>query len=253
VADPTTGDQIVKWALRQLGFGIVKIELTEEHAVDAFDSACRWYIAHKGIKRLIGRNLTPGVSEYALPSDVDQVIEAWFPGDYLDTAMVSAAHGFVDLWGYSTFQNVLGAPSGVRDGIKYGTFSLMQSHNKMAKQTLSAEPAWDYDKPENMLRVSPSLTGSMVIRYASNTLTTDQTGDIATRMSVRDRDLIMRYTVAALKNILGRVRGKYTDWPSAGGSKSMDGDTLLGEAQGEFESLTQTLIGLSDPVPFIIG
>ena len=56
-----------------------------------------------------------------------------------------------------------------------------------------------------------------------------------------------------MKIRLGRVRSKYTEWPSAGGSKSMDGDTLVAEGREDQESLANELISLSDPMPFVVG
>ena len=60
--------------------------------------------------------------------------------------------------------------------------------------------------------------------------------------------------MAKVKERLGRVRSKYSDgMPAAGGSKTLDGDTLIGEAQQEVTTLDEELKGLNEGVPFLIG
>lgn len=68
------------------------------------------------------------------------------------------------------------------------------------------------------------------------------------------RDLILKYALAGVKMRLGRVRAKYTDgMPAAGGTKQLDGETLLGEAQNEMEALDEKLSNLNEGTPFLTG
>jgi hypothetical protein len=183
----------------------------------------------------------------------------WFPGVQLDVIAAINPFAFIDVEMLPVaYQSLTGLPG----GSFYGTLNQMVAHAATARRVIGAEPAWEYDKDINTLHIYPNdhQSGTVIARYASTTLNAvDPTAPATTpindfkKLRWRDRDLILRYARAALKVRLGRVRSKYTEWPSAGGAKSLDGETLLGEGQGEFDTLTTELIGLSDPVPFVVG
>jgi hypothetical protein len=257
--DPLNETDSVEWMKRQLGCGVIVIELSDAMLTDAFCTAIRWYIARKGVKRLAVANLVPGISEYAMPDDTDEVLRVDFPGGQIDAIAAVNPYAFIDVEQLPVaYQSITGVPG----GSFYGTYHQMLSHAETARRIMGSEPAWDYYKDENIIRVAPAngRGGSAVVRYASNKLVTvdpvlpDTTpkNDFA-NLRVRDRDVILRYALAWAKQTLGRIRGKYTEWPGAGGSKSLDGDTLLMEAREDMDALTIELIGLSDPVSFLTG
>lgn len=259
MTDPMTRTEAVNWVKRALGCGAVILEVTEEHADDAFDDAIRWWVSRKGIKRHAVQNITSGESSYVMPDDCDEVLAVWFPGVQLDVIAAINPFAFIDVEMLPVaYQSLTGLPG----GSFYGTLNQMIQHAATARRVIGAEPTWEYDKDINTLHIYPTnhQSGTAIARYASTTLVTEDPVAPATtpvndlrKLRWRDRDLILRYARAALKVRLGRVRSKYTEWPSAGGAKSMDGETLVSEGQGEFDTLTTELIGLSDPVPFVVG
>lgn len=259
MADPMTKAEAISWMKRQLGCGVVVLELTDEHAEDAFDDAIRWYVGRKGIKRHAAASITTGQQEYDMPEDTDEVIWVAFPGVQIDVIAAVNPFAFIDVDQLPVaYQSITGVPG----GSFYGTLHQIIQHAETARRVIGAEPAWDYRKDENKLYIFPKQhqSGTAIVRYASSTLNAvDPTPPATTPINdfktlrVRDRDIILKYARAKLKETLGRIRSKYSEWPSAGGTKSMDGDTLLSESQAEIVDLNTELIGLSDPVPFITG
>jgi hypothetical protein len=257
--DPLNEVDAIEWLKRKLGCGVVVVELTDAMLEDAFCDAVRWYIARKGVKRLAAQNLSPGIVEYLMPDDCDEVLSVDFPGVQIDIIAAVNPFAFIDVDQLPVaYQSITGVPG----GSFYGTFHQILAHAETARRIVGSEPAWDYYKDENVIRIAPTNQrgGSAVVRYASSKLVTEDPVAPATtpkndfsNLRVRDRDLILKYMMAEAKVTLGRIRGKYTEWAAAGGAKGMDGDTLLSEAREDMTTLTEELIGLSDPVPFIVG
>lgn len=254
-----TRAEAIAWAKRRLGGGVVVIELCEEHFEDAFGDAVRWYIGRKGIKRRAVQNLSPGIQEYMMPDDCDEVLEVWFPGVQIDIIAAVNPFAFIDIDQLPVaYQSITGVPG----GSFYGTFHQILAHAETARRVVGSEPAYEYFKDVNVIHIAPrnQRTGMAVVRYVSTRLCADDPTPPDTfplndfrNLRYRHRDLILRYMIAALKERLGRIRGKYTEFPSAGGTKNLDGETLLGEAQNEMEALNTELLELNEGVPFLVG
>jgi hypothetical protein len=257
--DPTTKTDALEWIKRKAGGGVVVLELCDEHFSDAFDDAIRWYIGRKGIKRRAVVNLAPAAQEYSMPEDCDEVLEIWFPGVQIDIIAAVNPYAFIDIDQLPVaYQSITGVPG----GSFYGTFHQILSHAETARRVIGSEPAWEYFKDTNIVHIAPrnQRVGSAIARYASTTLRVEEPVSPATtpindfrKLRFRHRDLILRYAIAQTKDRLGRVRSKYTEFPSAGGTKNLDGDTLLGEAQGEMEKLDAEILELNEGVPFLVG
>ncbi len=148
-------------------------------------------------------------------------------------------------------------------GSFYGTFHQILAHAETARRVVGSEPAWEFFKDTNILQITPrnQRGGTALVRYISTTICTKDPVAPATapvndfkRLRFLHRDMILKYALAGAKMRLGRVRSKYTDgMPSAGGSKNLDGESLLGEAQNEMEALTTKLADLNEGTPFLIG
>jgi len=257
--DPLTKTDALEWVRRAIGGGAVVLELCEEHFCDSFDDAIRWYIGRKGIKRRAVQNLSPGVQEYEMPQDCDEVLEVWFPGVQIDIIAAVNPYAFIDI---DQLPVAYQAITGIPGGSFYGTFNQILAHAETARRVVGSEPAWEYFKDTNIIHIAPrnQRVGMALARYISTTLGVEDPVSPATtpvndfkRLRFRHRDLILRYAVAKAKERLGRVRSKYTEFPSAGGTKNLDGDTLLGEAQGEIEKLDAEIVELNEGVPFLIG
>jgi len=241
------------WLRRKLGCGVTNVEMTPDMFGDSFDDAVRWWVGRRGIKKHAVQNLTPGVQAYTMPSDCDMVLELWFPGVQLDIIAAINPYAFIDV---DQLPVAYSSITGVPGGSFYGTFMQILQHAETARRVVSSEPTWEYRKDENTVWVFPrnQRNGSAIARYVSNDLTSDTCDDeFGSKILVRDRDIILKWALADAKETLGRIRSKYQDWPTAGGTRALDGDTLRSEGNTEKEILNDEVIGLSDPVPFITG
>ena len=257
--DPLTRADAITWLKRHLGGGVVVLELCQDHFQDAFADALRWYIGRHGIKRRAVQNLSPGIQEYLMPDDCDELLEVWFPGVQIDIIAAVNPFAFIDIDQLPVaYQSVTGVPG----GSFYGTFHQILAHAETARRIIGSEPAWEYFKDTNTLHVTPrnQRGGLAIARYASTTLCADDPVAPATapindlrRIRFRHRELILRFALTKIKERLGRVRGKYTEFPSAGGTKSLDGDALLSEAKEEVTTLNAEIMELNEGVPFLVG
>lgn len=257
--DPTTKVDVLEWVARAMGGGVVVLELCTEHFEDAFDDAVRWYIGRKGIKRRAVQSMSPGVQEYSMPEDCDEVLELWFPGVQIDIIAAVNPYAFIDIDQLPVaYQSITGVPG----GSFYGTFHQILAHAETARRVMGSEPAWEYFKDTNQIHIAPrnQRVGVALARYISTTLIAEEPISPATtpindfkRLRFRHRDCILRFTLAKVKERLGRVRGKYTEMPSAGGTKNLDGETLLGESQNEIQALNEEIVNLGEGTPFLIG
>lgn len=262
--DPKTRTEAIEWGPRELGCGVTIIELTIKHVEDAFDDAVRWWVGRRGLKKHAVAQTFQGTQTYTAPDDCDEVLEVWFPGVQFDVIAAIEPYAFIDVDMLpAAYQSLTGIPG----GSFYGTISQIIAHAETARRIISSEPAWRYFKSDlagtpNQIMIFPRnrIGGVMIIRYISDALVSDDPPLPATTpinqfriLRVRDRDIILKYYLATLKQKLGRVRSKYSEWPSAGGSKTLDGDTLLAEAQTELAELKEEIMGLSDGVPFLTG
>lgn len=259
MADPFTRQEAIDYIKRRAGGGVVVLEVSPEQVEDRFDEALRWYIGRKGIKRFAVQNLTPGVQEYTMPDDCDEVLDVTFPGAQLDIISAVNPFAFIDVDQLPVaYQSITGVPG----GSFYGSLHQILAHAETARRIVGSEPAWEFYKELNVLQIFPRnvRTGTAVARYISTTIVTEDPTAPATtpvndfrRLRFRERDIILRYAGALLELQIGKHRRKYTEWPGSGGGKTLDGDTMVGDAQAAMEKMDEEIKGLSEPVPFIAG
>jgi len=257
--DPLNRADAISWLKRSLGGGIVVIELCQDHFEDSFADAIRWYIGRNGIKRRAVQNIVGGIQEYQMPDDCDELLEVWFPGVQIDLIAAINPYAFIDVDQIPIASQSL---TGVPGGSFYGTLELMLSHASTARRITGSEPAWEYFKDTNTLHIAPrnQRGGLAIAKYISTTLVCDDPMSPAVipkndfkRLRYRHRELILRYALAKVKERLGRVRGKYSDLPSSGGARTLDGETLLAESKDEVTTLNEEIMELNEGVPFLIG
>jgi hypothetical protein len=257
--DPLTRGEAITWLKRSLGGGIVVLELCQEHFEDSFADAIRWFVGRFGIKRRALQNIVGGIQEYKMPDDCDEVLEVWFPGVQIDIIAAVNPFAFIDIDQLPVaYQSITGVPGGAF----YGTLEQILMHAETARRVVGSEPAWEYFQDTNVLHIAPrSQRGGIAIaRYASTTFVADDpikpekvpVNDFR-RIKFRHRELILRYALAKVKERLGRVRGKYTEWPGAGGGKTLDGEALLSESREDVVALNEEIMGLNEGVPFLVG
>lgn len=132
--------------------------------------------------------------------------------------------------------------------LQYSGFVQLMQFNELRKRIFSAEPSFEYDQQMRTLRISPTpfRGGNMLIQHKTRTLAIDN-------LLARDEELIYEYTIAQAMLFLGRIRSKYSEYPTAGGSASMDGDTMTTEANTMIERLNQEISDSQGPMAMVVG
>ena len=245
-------DQLQGWILRRLGAPLLKIELTEEHLQDAVKDALHWYAAKKGFIRQYKQPLNPNVTQYTLNDNVDVVTDVIFPLSVYDLTPLTSP------WGWAWPNENLGMPlngfysgfygAGGESGGVLSTFQQVMQYSDMARRTMNADLEWRqedrilYILPRNLNNYYPEA----IVFYTARTFTVQE-------LNERDHDLVKRFALARAKLDLGRIRSKYDSFPTAQGSSSLDGATLIGEGQQEIDVLNEEIGDSAMPTGFITG
>ncbi len=234
-----TDEEIQSWILRRLGAPFWKIELTCDHLTDALDDAKRWFLAKKGVRRALEVYIAPGQTQVLLGEDVDLVLEV------VSSQSATTISPIADEFGFN--QIVIGP------GLSYNSYAYSLSdivqrlqYSELAKRVLNSEFEWWQE--DSTLHLSPKATvgGKIVVYYKSHSLTTEQ-------LNERDHLYIKEYALAKAKEMLGRIRSKYSEFATSTGTVSLDGQALLDEARTEIERLDESIKESGLPMPFLTG
>lgn len=237
-------DQLGQWVLRRLGGGVLKVELCQDHLVDAIEHAKRWFAAKKGAKEIFAIEAMPGVVEYLLPDRIDTVIDVSFLQSKMDLSMIFSPFTMLEeKIPYDVFA------SGGSGGL-YSSYVQALGYIEQAKRILSAELEWrqERSKDKNLLYIAPPPVNmmTMMIEGKSSCINIQQ-------LTERDHDLIKRYALAFAMRDLGEIRSKFGEYPSAQGSTSLNGDALLERSDRLFEKLEEEIFASSYPMGFLTG
>ena len=228
------------WILRRLGAPQWKVELTQCNLDDAIASAKRWFAAKKGLMRLGGLSLVAGRPDYPLPDEVDAVISVSFERPEPDVSTIFSPFLLMD---DEIPYDVFAAPQSV--GL-YSSFVQTLQYVDTAKRVLGADLDWRQHDRVLYISPTPGESRRVVYQYKTSVYAIDQLSEI-------DHDLIKRRALAFAKMDLGRVRSKYDSFQGANGSRNLDGERLLEEAQAEMEKLDEEIIELGKPMLFATG
>jgi len=237
-----TEEQIVRWALRQLGAPILKVEVHPSQLADIIEDAKLWYVQGKGVIRKARISLTEGVVEYDVPDDCDMVLDLAFPGSPYDFTLVFAPYLVSD---EKIPYDIFAAPESA--GL-YSSLAQSIQYTETAKRVLSSDLNWQFDPVERKLLVLPQPRSAyeMEITYKSTSVTFNQ-------LEVFDFELIRRFVLAKLKVIVGGNRSKYPSFPGAQGERQLNGSELKQEGMEELRELKEDLQKANYPLPFITG
>lgn len=225
-----------------LGGQTVCLELTAASWVQIFLTATRWFNAKVALTKRAPLSITPSTqSEYTLPDEVIAVNEVYFPGlDFMTS--FSFDMPFHILWQL---------PHGwARSGMRFSGLVERLQYLETAQRILGG-PAWDYDPATHKLTLATSMNTSDVslIIYEYTALA----ASIASIQKPYDIELYAEYALAQAKIQVGRARSKFDSLPSAQGTVTLDGITLLNEANEKIKELEERTLSRSDYSPFVLG
>ncbi len=233
-------DELSQWLLRKLGAPFVKVELSADHLADCIEDAQRWFASKKGFRGYATIQFN-GSSEYTLPDEVDTVFDVAFgvSGAY-DIDRIVDPMGLVDGFPSGNLFSGHGATMGL-----VSSYAQVSQYLEMAKRILGSEMEW-WQEGRKLIIVPAPSSGAIRIEYKSRTFTIEQ-------LNERDHELIKKMSLANAKETLGRIRSKFDAYPTAQGSVTLDGSTLLSEAQAEKEALDEEISASGGGLGFITG
>jgi hypothetical protein len=197
---------------------VVDVELTPEQVDDAVEDAKRWWQMWVGQMKSVMYTLTGGTEYNAsdIATDIDSIVDVVF-----EYSQVS----FLDYFKWADveinpYQYVWGGEGGYSALLQY------IQYREMAKQIVSSERDWEWDRARRKLIVMPQPdTGvNVLVTYLSE----DMEMSYLTNYELK---IFMDYALSQAMKILATIRMKYAGKPSSTGEFSMDGDALY--ANGE--------------------
>ena len=224
----------------ELGHPLVKVELDVTVWDVIFRKAFRWFKAKKGFVKQATIQLQDGLFDYPWPSDAYALTDVVVPRRTDLSDILSL--GFFDIVPAQFVATASTMPTMQSAGtMRFDMSSYVQllQSLEMRRRIFSGEPDWIEDTINKKIMLTNrnpvgfSIQGNalfMIVYYKSETMTmADFHG--------RDEELFYRYCLARAKLILGTARSKYSTYPSAGGSITMDGEQLKQEAYADLAAL----------------
>lgn len=238
-----TPAEIKEEVLSQLGWPTVKIEI-DDTAWDAiFKRTKRWFDTKKGVP---GASLASAMQEMDFPPDAAQILDVIMPSDGGNTLGAILTGGF--------FTDIVPADVIARGGMfstsfsNYSAFVQLIQQIEIVRRTFSSEPDWTVS-PTGKLQIMPAnLTGTIMIIYKKkrDLWQIDELKD-------RDEDIFYRACLNEAKYVLSRTRGKYPNYPAAGGNIETDAADLKDEWKEGREELNKEIDDMAMPIGWITG
>ena len=221
-----------------LGEPTVDVELTTDQIQSAANEALARYSVAKPLFRLGTVNALPEVQKYdiAAANFGRGIIEVMQP----DMLRQPVSLEQFDVFKYHTFL----------PNLTPGDYMLERVWWNEVRRSAGSEEDWfvqENDDGSAVLYLNPIPSQSKTITYVylvNPTLAT---------VPLMDDKFIKNYTLALCKQILGRIRSKFSGIDGAEASIEMDGTTLREEGSREQEALDETLEKLGSRIPPIIG
>jgi hypothetical protein len=242
-----------------LGYPIIRVELSEEMITESINMAIDRFMYYQtpepdwaygtlgsysyeiDLSELKTANGTP------ISLTKQQVIEVCYQ-PYNDL-FAQLTGGGADLFLTYFMQN--GGSGGSGSGF-LSDFYLALGYKDDMERTLGVNPTYEF-----VSHLQPNGSVKDCIRLYPRPQNSIKIGVKFSRMLTQDEvdsyTWIRKYALAWAKEQLGRIRSKFSSLPSPTGETSLDGNTLIAEAQTEKEALMTELIGLAEPLSFSIG
>ncbi|MEM2174494.1 MAG: hypothetical protein QXI58_02575 [Candidatus Micrarchaeia archaeon] len=237
-----TKTELFEFARKKLGDPIVKVELENEHLEEAYKETMRWFNANKGIMKVGKIEAIKGINEYELPPDVKGIYSVYVPERGLGGILGGLADIMKD---FGWAPGLVPIPRGRLPA--FAGVVLFLQKMEMVYRIAGREATWEFKNGKLYLypvEGSP-FVGTIYYDYKADAEIEDLT-------SPMDIDLVCRYFLACCKEILGKIRGKYSTYPMAEGTVELDASELLESARVEKEKLNEEMLQKTT-VPFLVG
>jgi hypothetical protein len=178
-----------------------------------------------------------GLTEYCLKDEVDTVLDVMFSVSPLDISLIFSPFILQD---DKVPYDVFAAPSSA--GL-YSSFAQTLQYIQTAKRILGADPDWRQEGRKLHVFPLPKNASTMIIEFKTKVFEIQE-------LSERDHDLVKRYALVRAQMIVARIQSKYDSFPTAQGSASLNGLSLLDNARLDLEKLNEEIGDSGMPMMF---
>jgi hypothetical protein len=231
---------ILQYVMRQLGYPVVSVELTEDQIRECINTAINEYMANGAMER--GYHLmdvVSGKNDYELPKEIGSVTQVLYslPNETI-------AGSTQDLFTYAVYNSPVGInmANSLHGPSNIGVFfEYIQNRNRV----IGADITFKIIDNTIYLYPPPKMSGQAIIEYAKNPYSSDSDDEKDALISASNAwgiTWIKRYTLAESKNILGLIRGKYSNVSGGPGeSQTLNAAELLSQSKEEITALRDEL------------
>lgn len=230
---PTTRfDEVVKYVNAMLGYPKQRVELVEDHYIEAMNKALYTFNRYIPKRKTGVVKLTQNVYAYPL----DRYGKGLINVEIFRQSEVDRELGrFDDHWllfgpGRLYWPTNGGYHSYLFDNIGYYEWAKM--HLETIQRITSNEVAWRFE--DGVLYITNHDAGSA----ACYTYVDDYELDEIPKSYVQ---WVKDYTLAICKTIIGTIRSRFSSIPAPGGDIVQNGDSLKAEGQSDMDKLTEDL------------
>ena len=188
-----------------------------------------------------------GITEYPIPANAWVVRDVILPSRSDVSSLLSL--GFFDVVPLNSMN--LGSITSAFNS--YSSYAQILMALETRKRIFDAEPDW-FVVCDKIHVAGMTSGGASASNFSGKMLVffTKKEWDIG-ELKDRDEDLFYRYALNEAKYVLGRIRGKYKDYPAAGGSVAMDADDLLSEYKDDKAALDEEIGESQYPMGILVG
>jgi hypothetical protein len=223
---------------RKLGDGVVCVELTDDQLADAVMRASLWLQQWVGHQKATVITFTNG-SEVDLPADCEVIVDVVFEAQ---------SDSLFDMFRWAGVEVNATDLMALAPNQGYIDIGQRMQYLELGKRMLSAERAWDCDRARRKLVVSPAPASGerVLVFYLATTIALSY-------LKSYEQQLLLDYALAQAMETLGYIRTKFAEVPTASGTTSMNGDTLLANAQQLIDKCEEKARNLAPPLPPFMG
>lgn len=233
------------YILYNLGYPLIRIELTEEHLLTAIIDAVTMYNRYAAIDySYINLEVTENPFDVPYGVNKETIVDVFVPAGFFDNIGAGlVTGGFVGEF-EGTIIPIFGQKSGLLDVL--GKFDLSMYYMYLQKledikKIIGIDRMWAIIN--NKIEVYPksSLLTNVGIIYKGK----------LTDSEAEEQEWIKKYALAKAKLMLGTIRSKFSGINAAGINIAADGEALKSEAKEEIDKLEERLWGMQMPMPIM--
>ncbi len=233
---------VKNYILYNLGYPVIRVELTEEHLISAIIEAVSLWSKYSATVNYDVRKVYPGVENSVdIPDDIlpRSIVDVMFARSAFD--MLTAFNVNGDIFNIAdTFLMPMISPVNNRLlQMDLTTYYLFLQKLEDFKLILGIDKFWEIIG--NKIELYPKRLHHSVIGIIYK--------PVLTEAEAEQEDWIKQYSLARCKIILGTIRSKLSGHNSAGINISSDGEALKSEGKEELTALREDLKLLGTPMP----